>query len=108
VLDQRPPKLSQQSVEAGACAKSRTRNDGSLHVQLLSGAPVAQITHMRRIAPVGGFLLLAQAQPHPTIEVGENRLLSTSGPARPLAELQLAKYCRRGKGTSFEQPVSVS
>src|SRR6266481_3064880 len=46
---------------------------------------------MRRIAMVGVFLLLAQAQRHPTIEVGENRLLSTSGPARrPLAESQLS------------------
>jgi photosystem II stability/assembly factor-like uncharacterized protein len=45
---------------------------------------------MRRIAMVGVFLLLAEAQRHPTIEVGENRLLSTCGPARPLAESQLS------------------
>src|SRR5262249_29482852 len=31
---------------------------------------------------------LPQAQSHPTIEVGEDRLLSVDGPARPLAESQ--------------------
>src|SRR5260370_33947977 len=46
---------------------------------------------MWRIAMVGVFLLLlAQVQRHPTIEVGEDRLLSISGPARPLAESHLS------------------
>lgn len=34
--------------------------------------------------------LLPQAQKRPTIEVGEDRLLSTSGPAHPLVESQLS------------------
>jgi len=38
----------------------------------------------------GVFLALLQAQDHPTIEVGEDRLLSDSGPALPLAESQLS------------------
>ena len=45
---------------------------------------------MWRVAMVGVFLLLNQAQIHPTIEVGEDRLLSASGPARPLLESQLS------------------
>lgn len=43
---------------------------------------------MWRVASV--FLLLSQAQHHPTIEVGEDRLLSADGPARPLVESQLS------------------
>ena len=39
---------------------------------------------------VGVFLVLLQAQDHPSIEVGEDRLLSDSGPARPLAESHLS------------------
>ena len=38
----------------------------------------------------GVFLALLQAQDHPTIEVGEDRLLSADGPARPLAESHLS------------------
>lgn len=39
---------------------------------------------------VGVFLLLAQVQSHSRIEVGEDRLLSASGPAAPLWESQLS------------------
>ena len=39
---------------------------------------------------VGLLLALLQAQDHPSIEVGGDRLLSDSGPARPLAESQLS------------------
>lgn len=42
------------------------------------------------MAMAGVFLVLIQAQSHPTIEVGEDRLLSVDGPARPLAESQLS------------------
>lgn len=42
------------------------------------------------MAMAGVFLLLIQAQEHPTIEVGEDRLLSADGPARPLSESQLS------------------
>lgn len=45
---------------------------------------------MWRIAIVGVVLLLPQAQSHPTIEVGKDRLLSASGPSRPLLESQLS------------------
>src|SRR5260221_5085514 len=45
---------------------------------------------MWRIAMVGVFLVLLQAQDHPSIEIGEDRLLSAGGPALPLAELQLS------------------
>ena len=38
----------------------------------------------------GVFLLLSQAQDHPSVEVGEDRLLSADGPAHPLAESQLS------------------
>lgn len=39
---------------------------------------------------VGLLLALLQAQDHAPIEVGGDRLLSDSGPARPLAESQLS------------------
>ena len=39
---------------------------------------------------VGIFLVLLQAQDHPSMEVGEDRLLSGGGPALPLAESQLS------------------
>jgi photosystem II stability/assembly factor-like uncharacterized protein len=39
---------------------------------------------------MAGLLLLFQAAEHPTIEVGEDRLLSMDGPAHPLAESQLS------------------
>jgi len=39
---------------------------------------------------VGVFLVLLQAQYHPSIEIGEDRLLSAGGPALPLAESQLS------------------
>src|SRR5579859_3772720 len=45
---------------------------------------------MWRIAMVGIFLVLLQAQDHPSMEVGEDRLLSGGGPALPLAESQLS------------------
>jgi hypothetical protein len=45
---------------------------------------------MWRVAMAGVFLALLQAQDHPTIEVGEDRLLSADGPARPLAESHLS------------------
>ena len=45
---------------------------------------------MWRIAMVGVFLVLLQAQDHPSIEIGEDRLLSAGGPALPLAESQLS------------------
>jgi len=45
---------------------------------------------MWRIAMVGVFLVLLQAQYHPSIEIGEDRLLSAGGPALPLAESQLS------------------
>lgn len=41
--------------------------------------------------PMAGVLLvLIQPQEYPTIEVGEDRLLSADGPARPLSESQLS------------------
>ncbi len=39
---------------------------------------------------VGVLVALLQAQDHPTIEVGEDRLLSADGPARPLVESHLS------------------
>ena len=45
---------------------------------------------MWRMAMAGVFLVLIQAQDHPTIEVGEDRLLSVDGPALPLAESQIS------------------
>ena len=45
---------------------------------------------MWRMAIIAVLFLLAQAQHHSTIEVGEDRLLSVDGPARPLAESQLS------------------
>jgi hypothetical protein len=45
---------------------------------------------MWRIAMVGVFLVLLQAQDNPSIEIGEDRLLSAGGPALPLAESQLS------------------
>jgi Copper resistance protein B precursor (CopB) len=45
---------------------------------------------MWRLVIVAVGLLLPQAQSHPTIEVGKDRLLSASGPARPLEESQLS------------------
>lgn len=45
---------------------------------------------MWRPAILGVFLLLFQAQDHPTIEVGEDRLLGQGGPAHPLAESHLS------------------
>ena len=44
---------------------------------------------MWRVAIIAVLLLLAQAQ-HSRIEVGEDRLLSVDGPARPLEESQLS------------------
>ena len=45
---------------------------------------------MWRVAIVGVFLVLIQVQDHPTIEVGEDRLLSVDGPTRPLVESHLS------------------
>lgn len=45
---------------------------------------------MWRMAILAVIFLLPQAQKHPTIEVGEDRLLSASGPALPLVESQLS------------------
>src|SRR5690242_6507243 len=45
---------------------------------------------MWRVAIIAVLLLLVQAQHHSTIEVGEDRLLSVDGPARPLSESQLS------------------
>ena len=42
------------------------------------------------MAMIGVLLVLLQAQDHPTIEVGEDRLLSVGGPAVPLSESQLS------------------
>jgi len=39
---------------------------------------------------VGVFVVLLQAQDHPSIEISEDRLLSVGGPALPLAESQLS------------------
>jgi len=39
---------------------------------------------------VGPLLALPQATDHPSIEVGEDRRFSDSGPARPLAESHLS------------------
>src|SRR5712671_6097390 len=47
---------------------------------------------MWRIAMVGVFLVLLQAQNHLSIEVGEDRLLSVDGPARPLVESHLSAH----------------
>jgi len=52
---------------------------------------------MWRIAMVGVFLVLLQAQDHPSIEIGEDRLLSAGGPALPLAESQLSANSNNAK-----------
>lgn len=42
------------------------------------------------LLPMVGFLLASQSARRPTIQVGEDRLLSQSGPAHPLVESQLS------------------